>query len=110
MKGHRLASCCNEWKNYKNTQTNYELVYEHMIVAGVATLLPEFDNYFFNSKVEVFNEPDNAGLRFSLNISHPDYILLGDKVGKDRGQEDYCCVVSQTCLSFIRTIVNISII
>ena len=86
----------------------YGLVYENIIASGVAELLPELEHYFVNSKGEVCDDPDDAGLKLYININRPDYTLFGDEFGTDTAQEDDVHVGGQTYLSFRNTRVNIT--
>ena len=79
-----------------------------MIVAWLDERLPESEHYFVNFKGEICDETYSAGLKCYINITHPEYILFGEKIGIDISQEDDGHVVGQTCLSFRNSRVNIT--
>jgi len=88
-KGHLVATNRTEWVTYDNIDRMYDLVYEQMVAAGVARCLPPDEHYWVNGNGEKTNcESDACGLKVTIDITHPEWIIFGDEVGTDISQKD----------------------
>ena len=81
-----------------------------MIAAGVSECSPKLEQYYVNVNGEVCDEIDAEGLKCSINITHPEYILFGEEFGADTANEENVHVGGQTNLSCRNTTVNITAI
>jgi hypothetical protein len=98
-KGSRVASNRTDWVTYENIQTMYDLVYEQMVAAGVAKELAPEDQYWVNAEGDrVENENNAVGLKVTIEITHPQWILFGDEVGTSLSQKDDGHVAGQKFL------------
>lgn len=100
-KGGRMHLARREWTTYNNMQTMYELVYEQMVEAGIASHLPEEEHYWVDrSGNRVNSEEEAIGHKCSMKLDHPDWLLFGDEVGTDTAQDSDGHIGGQTYLSF----------
>lgn len=82
-------------------RTVYELVYHQMLDAGIASNLPEEEQYWVDSfGNEVFCEEEAAGHNCTMKLDYPEWLLFGDEVGTDTAQDDDGHVGGQIYLSF----------
>ena len=77
----------SEWCKYDNFQNMYQLVYEAMEHAGVATKLaePEWQNKMGET---VNSQAEACGEKVAYKITHADHILYVDEVGNNTSQRD----------------------
>ena len=84
----------------------YELVYDQMVSACLAPVLPESEQYWIDKNGEkVHSESDAIGMKVKIKITHPKWILFGDEVGTDiseyedghvgGGGQKFCCCKGQ---------------
>ena len=67
----------------------YDLVYDQMVSAGLARMLPESEHYWIDENGEkVQSESDAVGMKVKIEITHPEFILFGDEVGTDISQKE----------------------
>ena len=87
--GYKVSSIRTEWETYANIEKMHYLVYTQMVNAGVARWLPISEHYYVNDEGEkVESVGDSIGLKVEVEITHPEWILFGDKVGTDISQKD----------------------
>ena len=100
-KGFRVHSARRDWTTYDNIQQMYELVYSQMVDARIATNLPEESHYWTDAKGNVVDSQEKAaGQKITVQLTHPEWLLFGDKVGTDTAQVDDGHIGGQTYLSF----------
>ena len=88
-KGYRVANNRTELVAYENIDQMYDLVYEQMVTSGVAKHLAPEEYYYVNEKGErVISVEESVGLQVRIEITHPEYIIFGDKVGTDITQKN----------------------
>ena len=87
--GYKVSSTRTKWVTYANIEKMYELVYTQMVNAGVARWLPSSERYYVNDEGDKLeSEGDSVGLKVTVEITHPEWILFGDEVGTDISQKD----------------------
>ena len=59
-----------------------------MANAGVARWLPSSKHYYVNDEGEKVESEGDVGLKVTVEITHPEWILFGDEVGVDISQKD----------------------
>ena len=100
-KGFQKHSARMDWTMYQNIETMYNLVYEAMVQAGIAEHLPEDAHYYVNKENKVVQtEEEAAGLRCTMKLIRPDWLIFGDEVGTDTCQESDGHIGGQTYLQF----------
>ena len=88
-KGTRIAACRLEWTTFENILEMYNLIYAHMVDAGLARSLSIEEQFWVNhcgDRVET--EEEAFGSKIDVDITHPEWILFGDEVGTDINQKD----------------------
>ena len=87
-----MASHRNEWFTYENALIRYDLVYEQMIAAGIAVALPPPEQYWINDDGERIDSAESGvGMKIKVEITHPQWLLFGEKVSTDISQKDGTC-------------------
>ena len=67
----------------------YDLVYGQMVNARVAKyLLPDYYYYVNDKGQKVDSESESVGALVKIEITHPQWILFGDKVGNNISQKN----------------------
>ena len=88
-KGYQVAANRIEWATYNNIDCMYDLIFEQTISAGVARALDPSDYYWVDA---MGDRPDimdkSVGMQVKVEMTHPNWILVGDEVGIDISQKD----------------------
>ena len=74
---------------YDNIDQMYDLVYGQMVNARVAKyLLPDYYYYVNDKGQKVDSESKSVGALVKIEVTHPQWILFGDKIGTDISQKN----------------------
>ena len=77
------------WVTYENVQRMYNLVYDQMVEARVARRLDPEDYYYVDQQGQkISDQQESVGLKVTIEITHPEWILFGDEVGTELSQKD----------------------
>ena len=88
-KGYQVAAKRTKWVTYNNIDCMYDLIYEHIIFAGVARELDPSDYYWVDTmddRTDIMNT--SVGMQVQVEIRHPKWILVGYEAGTDISQKD----------------------
>ena len=75
-----------EWATFFNIQKMYDLLYEEMVLSGVATKLEtDVVTYDHEGQLLLFGDDDDKiyGLPSQYELKHPEYVLFVDEVGSN---------------------------
>lgn len=107
-KGYRVAGNRTEWVTYENVELMYDLVYEQMVRAGVAKVLSPEDRYYVDDKGQrVSSKEESVRLQVKVEVTHPEWILFGDKVGTNISQKNDGAVGGQKFVTAKGTRANV---
>lgn len=107
-KGTRKSTMRMDDMTADNVQLMYNLVYQRMIDAGVAVILPDEEHYYINSEGQVTtDESERFGELCTQKIVHREYVLMADEVGSDMCQEEDGAIggsryISDNKMSYLR--------
>ena len=96
-RGHWVYNKRQEWATYKNFEKMYKLVYQNMVAAGIARYLPELEHYFVDSQGNtVEKQEEAAGMKVTIELTHPEWGIMGDEVGTNTTQDEDGHIGGQT--------------
>ena len=99
--GTQMHLTCQDWTTYTNIKTMYELVYEQMAEAGIARHLPEEEQYWVDTASAIVDSEEKAaGLKCTIKLEHPQWLLFGDEVGTNTAQDGDGHIGGQTYITF----------
>mmetsp|Transcript_17160 Transcript_17160/g.26242 ORF Transcript_17160/g.26242 Transcript_17160/m.26242 type:complete len:139 (+) Transcript_17160:772-1188(+) len=75
-----------EWSTYQNISKMYDIVYDGMVEAQVATKLPS--SVWMDRDGKVVSKNEAFGQEVTHQVDHPEYIIFVDEVGNNLNMKD----------------------